>query len=84
MLLPELGLGPAPVCTSLWLVRTGSEVSAGDRVLEVTAGVVCIDLPAPISGVLVEQLVAEDEIVHTGQPLAWLEESAETAEGDTA
>lgn len=77
LLLPDLGMGATPVLTSLWLVKTGSEVSLGDRLLEVTSGVVCVDLPSPVSGVLVEQLVSEDQVVTAGQPLAWVEESAD-------
>ena len=68
IVLPELGLGE--VAVSLWLVRPGKEVAEGDRVLEVVAGEVTIDLPAPASGILTETLVAEDETVSTGQVLA--------------
>jgi pyruvate/2-oxoglutarate dehydrogenase complex dihydrolipoamide acyltransferase (E2) component len=68
--LPELGLGETPLVVSLWLVRRGSEVSKGDRVLEILAGEVTVDLSAPASGILSELLVEDEQPVAVGQPLA--------------
>ena len=75
--LPELGLSHVPIVASLWLVRRGNEVSEGDRLLEVLAGEVTIDLSAPASGILLEKLVAADEPLVVGQPLAVIEASAD-------
>ena len=69
LILPELGMGDAPIVASLWLVDVGTKVSKGDRLLEVLAGVATVDLPSPISGVLVETLVAEDDPLAVGQIL---------------
>lgn len=71
--LPDLGLGSREIVASLWLVDPGGSLNAGDRLLEVLAGSVTIDLPAPASGVLVEILVVEDEPLAIGQPLAVIE-----------
>jgi pyruvate/2-oxoglutarate dehydrogenase complex dihydrolipoamide acyltransferase (E2) component len=68
--LPDLGLSDIPIVASLWLVSRGSEVSEGDRVLEVLAGEVTVDLSAPASGRLIEKLVADDEPIVVGQALA--------------
>lgn len=76
LVLPELGLGDREVVASLWLVEPGSEVTAGDRLLEVLSGEVTIDLPSPASGVLVETLVDDDEPLRVGQPLAVIETAA--------
>ena len=70
---PDLGLADVPLATSVWLVATGSEVSEGDRLLEIVGGVVALDLSATVSGILVEQLVGEDEPIVVGQPLAVIE-----------
>lgn len=75
--LPELGLGDREITASVWLVEPGGEVTAGDRLLEVLSGEVTIDLPAPVSGVLIETLVDDDEPVRVGQPLAVIESMAE-------
>ncbi len=71
--LPELGAGEMPITASLWLVEVGDEVSEGDRLLEVCFGAVSVDLPAPASGVLVEMLVAEDDVLRVGQGLGVIE-----------
>jgi 2-oxoglutarate dehydrogenase E2 component (dihydrolipoamide succinyltransferase) len=69
LILPDLGAGDMPVTVSLWLVDAGSEVSEGDRVLEVVFGGASVDLPSPASGVLVETLVGEDDELTVGQLL---------------
>ncbi len=73
LVLPDLGLGDRPVTVSLWLVDLNAELSEGDRVVELTADSVTVDLPAPASGTLVETLVAEDEEVAVGQILGVIE-----------
>ena len=84
LVLPELGLGAREVLASLWLVELGGELTAGDRLFEVLAGSVTIDLPAPASGVLVEMLVAEDEPLSVGQPLAVIESDEDPPPGALA
>ena len=70
LILPSLDLGDVPVVASVWHVPTGKEVLRGESVLEVLAGDVTVDLPAPVSGVLMQKLVAEDEPLQSGQRLA--------------
>jgi pyruvate/2-oxoglutarate dehydrogenase complex dihydrolipoamide acyltransferase (E2) component len=65
--LPDLGL--QNVTVSLWLVQPGSDVTEGDRILEVMAEGVTVDLPAPATGILAEQLVVEDDPVEVDQVL---------------
>ena len=66
---PALGISGMPLTVSLWLVAEGAVVIEGDRVVELLAGGVTVDLEAPISGRLV-QLVDEDETVTTGGVIA--------------
>lgn len=73
LVLPDLGLSGHQLSVSLWLVEVGSEVTQGDRVIEIMAGEVTIDLAAPASGVLVEALVAEDDPVAVGDTLGFIE-----------
>lgn len=68
--LPDLELGEVPIVASVWHVGVGGEVSCGESILEILAGDAAIDLPAPVSGVLIKRLVAEDERLDTGQALA--------------
>ena len=71
--LPELGAGEMPITASVWLVDVGEEVTEGDRLLEVCFGAASVDLPAPVSGLLVEALVAEDDVLTVGQALSVIE-----------
>lgn len=73
--LPELGLAGFPVTVSVWHVEVGSEVTAGDRLLEIVAGGVTVDLPSPASGVLAKTFVHEDDELQTGQLLAEIDEA---------
>ncbi|MEI6506102.1 MAG: lipoyl domain-containing protein [Planctomycetota bacterium] len=73
LVVPDLGLGAAPLAVSLWLVPTGATVLAGDRVVELVAGAATIDLEAPVSGRLVAQLAEEDEAVTAGSAIAEFE-----------
>ncbi len=83
--LPDLGIADEPLVASLWLVALGATVTEGDRLLEVLAGSVTVDLPAPASGQLIEQCVEEDDELHVGQLLAILRvERAERASSEGA
>jgi pyruvate/2-oxoglutarate dehydrogenase complex dihydrolipoamide acyltransferase (E2) component len=73
LLLPDLGFGDRPVRVSLWLVDQGREVTQGDRLLEIVADSVTVDLPSPASGVLVATLVSDDEPLRIGQTLGIIE-----------
>jgi pyruvate/2-oxoglutarate dehydrogenase complex dihydrolipoamide acyltransferase (E2) component len=73
LVVPEFNLGSVPLVVSLWLVPAGAAVLAGDRVLELVAGGVTIDLEAPVSGRLAAQLVDEDDPVTAGTTVAEFE-----------
>lgn len=71
LVLPDLGL--QDVTLSLWLVEEGSPVTVGDRLVEVMADGVTVDISSPASGVLIETLVEEDEPISAGQRLGVIE-----------
>lgn len=73
LIMPELGLGDEPITVSLWLVDRGHDVSEGDRLLEVQGESVTVDLPAPVSGRLVQKLVSADDPLKAGQVLGYIE-----------
>lgn len=73
LIVPDLGLGSTPLVLSLWLVPEGGRVAAGDRVVELLARGVTIDLEAPVSGRLVSRFLDEDEPLATGTVLAEFE-----------
>ena len=68
--LPDLDLPSASIIASAWHASVGQKVVEGDRLIEVTAGDVTVDLSAPASGVLIERCVTIDDELRTGQLLA--------------
>lgn len=72
IVMPDLGMGPSPLRLGVWLVAPGEEVWEGDRLVEIEAANVTVDLPAPVSGSLARRLVHEGEPVLPGQILGWI------------
>lgn len=70
IVVPDLGLAGMTLVLSLWLVPEGSDVVEGDRVAEILAGGVTVDLGAPATGRLVRCLVDEDDVVAPGAVVA--------------
>lgn len=70
LVVPDLGVAGFPVVLSLWLVSEGSDVLEGDRVAELLAGGVTVDLGAPVTGRLERFLVDEDDAVMPGTAIA--------------
>jgi pyruvate/2-oxoglutarate dehydrogenase complex dihydrolipoamide acyltransferase (E2) component len=66
-------LGAAEVAVSVWYVKPGETVFAGDRVVEVLLGSATFDVPAPVSGVLAEQAALPGERVTARQVLGYLD-----------
>jgi pyruvate/2-oxoglutarate dehydrogenase complex dihydrolipoamide acyltransferase (E2) component len=71
--LPDLDLGTTIVTACSWHAAVGARVVEGDRLLEVLAGEVTVDLAAPASGRLIERCVEVDEPLTIGRVLAVIE-----------
>ena len=67
---PDLDLGSVELRANVWHAKTGQRINFGDRLLEIWAGDVIVDISAPVDGTLRKQLVGEDEAVVPGQPVA--------------
>jgi len=74
LVMPDLDLPlQQAVTVSCWLVPLGRAVFEGDRLLELAAGEVTVDLPAPATGRLVQKSVAEGEVVAVSQVLGTIQ-----------
>jgi len=72
--LPEIRVeAETEMFVSFWFAEEGEEVLEGDRLVEILAGSVTFDVPAPQSGRLVEVRLAEEDAVHSGDVLALVE-----------
>ncbi|WP_420638297.1 biotin/lipoyl-containing protein [Candidatus Poriferisocius sp.] len=68
--LPKMGDTTEEVVILQWLAEVGDTVAVGDELLEVETDKVDADVPSPVSGTLVEQLVAVDDEITIGTPIA--------------
>jgi 2-oxoglutarate dehydrogenase E2 component (dihydrolipoamide succinyltransferase) len=76
--LPDLGSFSGDHGTVVeWHFEEGETVERGDILMEVSCEAGVVEVPCPRSGVLVERIVEEDEIVRVGEPIALVECSDE-------
>jgi len=65
-----------------WVVALGETVEAGECLAEYILPGLAIDLLAPASGVLVEQLRQPEQHVSSGDIVGWMEIGGETSTTD--
>lgn len=68
--LPALGESVTEGTVTRWLKKVGDQVEVDEPLVEVSTDKVDTEIPSPIAGVLEAILVAEDETVEVGTPLA--------------
>ncbi|MFJ8445222.1 2-oxoglutarate dehydrogenase, E2 component, dihydrolipoamide succinyltransferase [[Kitasatospora] papulosa] len=68
--LPALGESVTEGTVTRWLKEVGEEVTEDEPLLEVSTDKVDTEIPAPVSGVLLEIVVGEDETAEVGAKLA--------------
>jgi 2-oxoglutarate dehydrogenase E2 component (dihydrolipoamide succinyltransferase) len=66
LLLPKMGESVAEATVIKWLKQPGDRVEADDAVVEIATDKVDSEVPSPVSGVLKEQLVKQDDVVQVG------------------
>ena len=68
--LPVLGDTTQNAVINEWRVRVGDKVIEGDTLVIVESDKAVVDVPSPVTGTLVELLVAPEEEVEIGAPIA--------------
>jgi pyruvate dehydrogenase E2 component (dihydrolipoamide acetyltransferase) len=71
--LPDVGEGLAEAEVAKWLVAVGDRVTEDQPVVEMMTDKASVELPAPGSGVVLEQRAVEGDVVKTGAVLYVLE-----------
>ncbi|MCW2810849.1 MAG: dihydrolipoamide acyltransferase, partial [Friedmanniella sp.] len=82
--LPALGESVTEGTVSRWLKQVGDTVEADEPLLEVSTDKVDTEIPSPMSGVLLEIRVQEDESVEVGAVLAVVGEAGASAPSEPA
>jgi len=72
IVVPDLGVGPAPLRFILWLVPVGAEVIPGERIAEIGTPGIVFQLDAEHQGTLVQNFVRTDDPLQPGQVLGVL------------
>ena len=86
--LPKMGESVTEATITNWLKQVGDKIEADEAVFEIATDKVDSEVPSEVSGVLVEQLFAKDDLVQVGQTIAIIEtegnDAAETAKEEIA
>src|SRR5665648_590582 len=80
--MPALGESVTEGTVTRWLKQVGDPVAVDEPLLEVSTDKVDTEIPSPVAGTLLEILVAEDETVAVGVPLARIGSADEVGAGD--
>jgi len=82
--MPQLGESVTEGTVTRWLKQVGDTVTADEPLLEISTDKVDTEIPAPVSGVLLEIRVLEDGVVQVGAELAVIGAKDEVATASTA
>src|SRR3954449_12490749 len=77
--MPRLGESVSEGTVTRWLKKAGERVEADEPLLEVSTDKVDTEIPSPISGVLTEIKVNEDQTVDVGVELAVIDDGGSAA-----
>ena len=82
VVLPALGESVTEGTVTRWLKKVGDTVQADEGLLEISTDKVDTEIPSPVSGVIEEILVQEDETVEVGAVLAKIGEGGSAPAAD--
>ena len=77
--MPKLGLTMETGAVGAWLVAEGDEVRAGQVIAEIVTEKITYELEAETVGVVLKILLAEEEEVPVGTPIAVIGQPGEAA-----
>lgn len=80
LLLPKMGESVAEATVIKWVKNPGDRIEIDDAVLEIATDKVDSEVPSPVTGKLLKQLVNEDEVVQVGTVLAIIQTGTEEQE----
>ncbi|MEO6148570.1 MAG: dihydrolipoamide acetyltransferase family protein [Mucilaginibacter sp.] len=80
LLLPKMGESVAEATIIKWTKKPGDRIEADESVVEIATDKVDSEVPSPVSGTLIEYLVAEEDIVEVGKAIAIIETDEQPVE----
>lgn len=82
--MPQMGVSVAEGTLAAWHKQVGDWVEADETICEISTDKIDVDVPSPASGRVIELLVAEEETVPVGAPLARIATNAAPGEAHPA
>ena len=79
VVVPDIGAGTGVVRLVSWLIQEGEQISAGERLVEITAHGVCFSIPADRDGQLMTILRRTGSEVQVDDVLGWIGPSEQNA-----
>ncbi len=73
VIMPKVGLDMEEGAVHSWLVKVGEKVTKGSPLMEIETDKVITTIDSSETGVLVEILVEDEEMVPIGTTIAWIE-----------
>jgi 2-oxoglutarate dehydrogenase E2 component (dihydrolipoamide succinyltransferase) len=81
---PPLGESIVEATVSRWLKKEGDSVAPGDTLVELETDKITVEVPSVTGGVLKKRFVKEGDVVKLDQPLAEIDEKADSGKGPSA
>ena len=82
--MPQLGESVTEGTVTRWLKQVGDTVAVDEPLLEISTDKVDTEIPSPASGVLIEIVAGEDDVVQVGGRLAVIGEPGDAPAGAAA
>jgi 2-oxoglutarate dehydrogenase E2 component (dihydrolipoamide succinyltransferase) len=83
LLLPKMGESVAEATIIKWTKQPGDLIQLDDTILEIATDKVDSEVPSPVSGKLIKQLFAADDVVQVGAVIAIIETEATSGSATT-
>jgi 2-oxoglutarate dehydrogenase E2 component (dihydrolipoamide succinyltransferase) len=86
VVVPTIGESITSAYIAQWFKKVGEAISEGDPLLEVDSDKASLEVPSPVSGVVVELVAEEGDEVPIGSTIAYVDASASASvvSADTA
>lgn len=84
LIMPKMGESIMEATILKWLKKPGDTVEQDETILEIATDKVDSEIPSPVSGIILETLYNEDDVVEIGKVIAYIGTEGEQAGGNSA
>src|SRR5690606_16826082 len=77
LLLPKMGESVSEATLTKWVKQIGEKIDEDDAIAEIAIDKVESEVPSPVSGILQERLLEENQVIQFGKVIALIESEGE-------